>query len=133
MKFLLILAIVLAIFATSQAKPKKSKNECTFCSIGVDKDINCVCSHSTRVPRKYACGPACDALGYCCESIPKACPVCGSGENPTNDPECVCAATALRRLVKYACGPACDALGYCCDAATETTKAKDLKCVKIKK
>lgn len=44
----------------------------TFCkSCGTppftSPDSDCVCpSSEVRMLRKYACGPACDAIGYCC-------------------------------------------------------------------
>lgn len=130
MKFILIILSV-AIFASSQAKKPTdppAPAECSFCSVDVDKNLDCVCSSSTRIARKYPCGPACTALGYCCEST--QCPICGSGVNPSSDASCTCGEDSmLPRRVKYACGPACDALGYCCDETTFTTsKTKKFKC-----
>lgn len=110
---LVLIVLSLVVLVTSQAKRiPKPPAECAFCSIGVDTNLSCICSSSTRVARKYACGPACTALGYCCESV--QCPTCGSGVNPINDSSCTCADLSTPLRVKYACGPACDALGYCC-------------------
>lgn len=139
MKIVLFVIFAFAIFTGSQAggeaeKPiKVSPVECSFCSVDVDPNQDCVCSSSARVMRKYACGPACDAIGFCCAST--ACPTCGSGVNPTVDSECTCEARSVRTLRKYACGPACDAIGFCCNAdattaAPTTSSGRRMKCVK---
>lgn len=101
--------------------------ECMSCAEGVSKTTDCVCSSSNRLPRKYACGPACDALGYCCEDA-VMCPICNSGETPSSNSNCFCANSVQPRRVKYACGPACDALGYCCDPPVKTTKHPKMIC-----
>lgn len=134
------------IAARPTPKPTPKPAECSFCSVEVDPNPNCICSSSTRLRRKYACGPACDALGYCCES--SSCPECGSGVTPSGDPGCTCEAPAFSRLVRYACGPACDAAGYCCDrlvtidpdlntrptkpTTNDVTRRRRMKCVNLK-
>lgn len=87
----------------------------------------CECGpKAAKVTRKYACGPACDAIGSCCDH--NVCPSCG---NPpySADESCICQqADIVRRFAKYACGPACDAAGYCCDMPAVTKKPKTETC-----
>jgi hypothetical protein len=129
MKNFLIITLVLAVFAMTNAVKGNATTalpaeECQFCSNGVGDNNDCVCSYSNRVGRKYACGPGCDAFGYCCESIGK-CPSCTGKQNPTADGECTCDAPSIRIFRKFPCGPACTAAGYCCDTSTvETTRKK---------
>lgn len=97
---------------------KKPLNECNFCSNGINK-APCKCSYSALLRRKYACGPACDALGWCCDT--RQCPSCQSTtENPTSDSNCFCPKSWTRIFRKYPCGPACTAAGYCCDLQVAT-------------
>lgn len=112
--FLVSLAVVAAVSAAEAdllAKPA----QCLFCSNGIlSKNKSCVCPNSVKAARKYACGPACTAVGYCCEST--KCPSCTGDFNPTADSACTCDAPASRIFRKYPCGPACTAAGYCCDS-----------------
>lgn len=110
--------------------------ECNFCS--VDSDIfspsDCECSASLKITQSVYCGPACDAIKYCCENI--TCLMCETGVNPTGDENCVCENSALPKEVRYACGPACDAVGYCCEPPAETstsTKKPKYKCRPVQK
>lgn len=137
MKIIFVILLTLVVFATSGATSKGKlppvklppAEECSFCSNGIGDNFDCVCSNSLKVGRKYACGPACDAFGYCCESVGK-CPSCTGPQNPTADGECTCDAPASRIFRKYACGPACDAVGYCCDSSVVQT-TKKLKCMPV--
>lgn len=143
MKIILFLVFAFAILTGSQAEDGEAKTpgkvvpkavECSFCSVGVDPNQDCVCSSSARLRRKYACGPACDAIGFCCAST--ACPICSSGVNPTADSECTCEALSVKTLRRYACGPACDAIGYCCNAdgmtaAPTSPGGRRVKCKKV--
>lgn len=134
MKFACVVFIVFAVlFAVEAQKAIKttkmpSSEECEFCSNGVSENNDCVCSLSLKQRRKYACGPACDALGSCCASVGK-CPPCSGIQNPTADSECTCDKSSTKVFRKYACGPACDAAGYCCDPQSITpAPSKQIKC-----
>lgn len=47
---------------------KQKPRRCPICGSGNNpKTVDCLCEDaSTRQAYKYACGPACDAMGYCC-------------------------------------------------------------------
>jgi hypothetical protein len=114
MKVLIVLVLVsFAIYSDALARPNYIN--CPTCGSGINptSNSNCVCESSfQKVLRRYACGPACDAIGYCCN--PSKCPACNSGVNPSSDSNCSCDAPSVKIFRKYPCGPACTAAGYCC-------------------
>ena len=129
MKFACVVFVIFAVLFAVEAQEaiKMVPRECEFCSNGISKNNACVCSFSLKQRRKYACGPACDALGSCCASVGR-CPPCSGPQNPTADSECTCDKSSTKLFRKYACGPACDAAGYCCDSQPTTKPSKHIKC-----
>jgi hypothetical protein len=91
------------------------------------------------VLRKYACGPACDAIGYCCQSTTTQCPSCDVGL--TRKQDCTCPVDSEVQRRKTPCGPACTALGNCCaskivastPAPTTKPTKKNKKCYSVTK
>ena len=70
MKVLLLLVATFWIsvsFVSGEAKPfTKLCPSCSSPPFG-SPDSNCYCVFGSPIKRKYACGPACDAIGLCCD------------------------------------------------------------------
>lgn len=75
MKILFVIVLVFAIAVAAEAKVKcgpiiSANKDCPSC----DKppflaDEMCTCKAPlVQYRRKYACGPACDAIGHCCSN-----------------------------------------------------------------
>lgn len=115
MKFIIFALVFIEAIITIQ-----SQFVCPSCAdppFGQD----CTCPNTeTRLLRKFACGPACDAIGYCCEPTTNQCPSCDDGVSRNS--ACICTDMSQFTRRKVACGPACDALGFCCDTSATTTK-----------
>ena len=68
MKLIVVLFVVL--FATLVVvEAGKKCNRCPRCgNPPYSNDDTCSCGrNSVRIFARYACGPACDAAGYCCD------------------------------------------------------------------
>lgn len=68
MKLLFLVTLALFVIISSLSADHRPDIYCPNCSseIYATPNSNCTCVKGERVLRKYACGPACDAIGYCC-------------------------------------------------------------------
>lgn len=72
MKLIIFLVLTacaaIADAAENSIEIKQKPQRCPACGSGDNpKTIDCFCNDATaRQAYKYACGPACDAMGYCC-------------------------------------------------------------------
>ena len=70
MKILLLIVAAFCIFAHFASADKRPVIKlCPSCSSlsFAPPDSDCHCVSGTPILRRYACGPACDAIGLCCE------------------------------------------------------------------
>ncbi|CAG9810615.1 unnamed protein product [Chironomus riparius] len=70
MKVLLLIVAAFCIFGPFALADKRPVIKlCPSCSSSTfaPPDSDCHCVFGSPILRRYACGPACDAIGLCCE------------------------------------------------------------------